>query len=61
MKKKLRELFAGCMEGRTMYVLAFSMGPVGSPMSRIGVQLTDSPMLLSTCERWRGLVYPSSK
>jgi phosphoenolpyruvate carboxykinase (GTP) len=42
MKKKLRGLFQGCMQGRTMYVLAFSMGPVGGPMSRIGVQLTDS-------------------
>ncbi len=42
MKKKLRGLFNGCMKGRTMYVLAFSMGPVDSPMSKIGVQLTDS-------------------
>ena len=42
MRRKLKSLFNGSMRGRTMYVLAYSMGPVGGPMSQIGVQLTDS-------------------
>ncbi|KAF0310408.1 Phosphoenolpyruvate carboxykinase [GTP], mitochondrial [Amphibalanus amphitrite] len=48
LEEAVADRFPGCMRGRTLYVVPFSMGPVGSPLSKIGIELTDSPYVVAS-------------